>query len=676
MSGQLIGSIILWLIVAVIVITVIVWLLSWLYHRSTKDTSFVRTGMGGEKVVINGGALVLPIIHEVTPVAMNVNRLRVVREKDNAIITRDRMRADIDADFFVRVTPTVDGVSAAATTLGARLNSPEGLAELLQGKFVSELRAVAAEMTLDEMHEKRGAFVEQVAARCAGMLARNGLELESAAITDLDQTELEYFNPANRFDAEGLTQLITTIEERRKMRNDIEQSALVQIRTRNLEAEKETLEIERQSTSAKLAQEREIEETRAAQQADVARVQAEHEAQSAAARITAQEATNTREIASRKMIEEAEIDAKEGVEQRRIAQEQAVKLARIEQDRAVQASEIAEKAAIDTAQALSEQEVQASRIAAEQATAARDIERTSAIEAANIASRKDIDTARIAQELAIEKAGIEREKVIKSMRIGEQQLTSEAEIASREEVERARIASDRSLEEARILFERDTRRLEVERAMALELAEIEKAMEVLKKRSEESVQKATTAAAEAKAAIATESVETGRETEIARRIATVDRLLAEKDADMARIAAETEKVQAAVTAEAERLHNEAENMLSADARAGRLRAQMLERLEGIVRESVRPLENIDGIKIVHMGGMSGEGGSANRSPTDEVIDSALRFRAQAPLIDEMLKEIGVPNAGVAKMGDIFRSAKDAASLAKDANKDAKKDGES
>ena len=47
-----------------------------------------------------------------------------------------------------------------------------------------------------------------------------------------------------------------------------------------------------------------------------------------------------------------------------------------------------------------------------------------------------------------------------------------------------------------------------------------------------------------------------------------------------------------------------------------------------------------------------------------MIDSALRFRAQAPLIDEMMKEIGVPNAGVAKMGDIFRSAKDAASLAK------------
>ena len=163
-------------------------------------------------------------------------------------------------------------------------------------------------------------------------------------------------------------------------------------------------------------------------------------------------------------------------------------------------------------------------------------------------------------------------------------------------------------------------------------------------------------------------IETGKETEIAKRIAAVDRLMAEKDADMARISAEADKIQSAVTAEAERLMNEADNMLTADARSGRLRVKMLERLEGIIRESVRPLENIDGIKIVQMGGMAdsnGSGATVARSPTDEVIDSALRFRAQAPLIDEMMKEIGVPDAGVAKMGDIFRSARDVASLASD-----------
>src|SRR3546814_17904810 len=71
MSSGLIGAIILWLIVAVIGIAIVVYLLNWLYHRSTKAVSFVRTGYGGETAVINGGAHVLTIVLEVTPVNMN-----------------------------------------------------------------------------------------------------------------------------------------------------------------------------------------------------------------------------------------------------------------------------------------------------------------------------------------------------------------------------------------------------------------------------------------------------------------------------------------------------------------------------------------------------------------------------------------------------------------------------
>ena len=665
MTGQLIGTIILWLIVAVIIVVVVVWLLSWLYQRSTKDMSFVRTGFGGEKVVINGGALVLPIIHEITPVDMKVNRIKVVREKENALVTRDKVRVDIDADFYVRVSPSFDGVSAAATTLGKRMGSDEGLDDLLQGKFVSVLRAVASELTLDEIHEKRGEFMQRVSEHTYSLLEPNGLHLESAAITDLDQTDLEYFNPANRFDAEGLTSLITTIEERRKLRNDIEQTASLEIRERNLQAEQESLSIERQITSAKLNQEKEIEELRASQRAEVARVQASHEANAAAARITSEQETTAREIARNQAVEQAEINAREEIEQQRIEHERRMEHARIERETSVRSKEIAEKAAIEAEQLKNEHEVQASRIAAEEATAALDIERQQKIEAANIASRQEIESAQIAKELQIEKASIEREKALRTLRIEEQRVIAESEIISREEVERARIASDRSLEEARILLERDTKRLEVERAQALELAEIEKDIQLLRKQAEQSSQRVETFEADALATVAQEAVETGRETEVAKRLAAVDRLIAEKDADMARVAIETDKLRAAVAAEAERLMIEAENTLSEDARSSRLRGKMLERLEGIIRESVKPLENIDGIKIVQMAGVGGEGGDKNavRSPTDEVIDSALRFRAQAPLIDEMMREIGVPDAGVAKMGDVFRSAKDAASLA-------------
>lgn len=686
MTSGLIGSIILWLIVAIIAIVVVVYLLNWLYHRSTKEVAFVRTGFGGETVVINGGALVLPIIHEVTPVNLNVVRIPVSRQKEAAVITRDRMRVDIEAEFFVRVVQKKEAVAAAASTLGRRTTDPAGLADLLQGKFVSALRSVAAEMSLDEMHEKRGDYVTAVAARAAEALAHNGLELESVAITDLDQTDLEYFNPANRFDAEGLTQLIDAIESRRKLRNDIEQSSMLQIRTRNLEVEKETLKLEQESERSRLDQERELEGLRASQRTEISRTRAAREAEAEAARIASEQETREREIARRRAIDAAEIKAQEEIESARIAQEQALEAARIEREKRIRAQQIEQRHASETAEIAAQEDVERARIVsdrqlrearinAEQENEGLEIARNQEVETARINSHKAVESARIAQDQALDKARIERDRALRSQQISQRQAIEDLEISAQEEIERARIASERGLDEARILQQRDLRRLEIEREQALELAEIERQIAVLQKRHEESEARIADEESRAKVAAAEEKVATTREREIAERIAAVDRLMAEKDADRAKIAAEADKISAAVAAEAQRLRNEAENLLTEDARAGLLRGKLIERLEGIVRESVKPMEKIEGIKILHVDGLTGGGGGGNRTPTDEVIESALRYRAQAPLIDEMMKEIGVENPNVARMGDLFRSARDAQSLAKEAEGRKKKEGE-
>ena len=676
MSGQVVGSLILWLIVLAIIVAIVVWLLNWLYHRSSKEVSFVRTGLGGEKVVINGGALVLPIVHEITPVNMNVVRLAVNRDKENAIITADRMRVDIEAEFFLRVADTTQAVAAAATTLGRRTMETGQLAELLSGKFIGALRTAAAEMTLEEMHARRGDFVTAVAELATKSLEKNGLELESVAIVNLDQTELEYFNPANRFDAEGLTNLIGSIEERRKSRNDIEQSAMLAIRGRNLDAEKETLLLDKESALAHLNHEREIEASRAAQKADIARDRAAREAEATNARIDSEQVTNEREIVRRKTIEAAEINAREEIEQRRIRHEQELEETRIDREQILKAKQIAERQASESAEILankkleqeriaSEQALQVARIESEQQSEQRSIDRNRQIDTAQIALRQDLETARIAQESAIDRARVEREKLLKALQISERQASEEAEIGAREEIERARIASDRGIEEANIIRERDMKRLRVELEQVVELADIERNILLLQKRMQESEARLATDEIRANAVRAEEAVATVRETEVAKRIAEIDRMLAKKNADTALIAAETDKIRAEVAAEAERLRNEADNLLTEDARAGRLKSQVLERLEGIVRESVKPLQNIDGIRILHVDGLAGGNANTSRSPTDEVIESALRYRAQAPLIDQMMKEIGVEGANVSKMGDIFRSAKDAQSIAKE-----------
>ena len=143
-----------------------------------------------------------------------------------------------------------------------------------------------------------------------------------------------------------------------------------------------------------------------------------------------------------------------------------------------------------------------------------------------------------------------------------------------------------------------------------------------------------------------------RESEAARRRRTVEVLIAEKEAEEVRIAAAAEQVRAAVEAEAQRLLNEAENVLSDASRASLFRRRLLERIEGIVRESVKPMEKIEGIRILHVDGLNGGGGGggwSRRSATDEVIDSALRYRVQAPMIDQILAEIGIEGGSLSRI---------------------------
>src|SRR4029453_14856606 len=193
MTGTQFGQFLLGVIAVAILVALVVWLLNWLYLRSSKERAFVRTGFGGQKVVQNGGAFVLPIIHEGIPVNMNTLRLEVSRGREKAIITRDRMRVDVIAEFYVRVQASPDAIAAAAQTLGQRTMQPEMLGELVEGKFVDALRTVAAEMTMEEMHEKRGDYVKRVRTVVASDLLQNGLELETVSLTQLDQTAMEFF---------------------------------------------------------------------------------------------------------------------------------------------------------------------------------------------------------------------------------------------------------------------------------------------------------------------------------------------------------------------------------------------------------------------------------------------------------------------------------------------------
>lgn len=717
MGSEVIGTIVLWLIVVAIVVVVAVYLLRWLYRRSTKETAFVRTGFGGEKVVINSGAFVIPVLHEMTPVNMNVMRIEVRRGETHALITRDRMRVDLIAEFFLRVQPTREAVSLASQTLGRRAMQPDGIRDLFEGKFASSLRAVAAELTLEEIHEQRSQFMDRVRKLASEALAQNGLVLENVSLVDVDQTSLEFFDPSNAFDAEGLTALTETIETRRKMRNQIEQQTMIEIRNQNLESERRVLEIERESEYARLEQEREVEVRRAIQRSELARERALREQEAQQAQIAANEATEKtriaqeralaetrivneeeiqkREIARRRALELTELQTREETEREEIARRLSVERDRIERERTQEELEVARRKSIEIAER--EREIALAAKAAEVARAEGERRQ------AEILAEQEVERARLGRDRVIDESRIERERALQALEIAKRQSFEEAEIAAGEEVERARITTERGLAEARLVRDRDIRRLDIEKDKAIEIAEIDKAIEVAKRSKERSAAITEAETARAKALLAEEQAFTTREREIAERRKAIDLISAARDAERERVRltakaaaeqeaaaafAEAERIAAKaeadaaviraeaaaqrykVDAEGQRRANEAENLLSESARASRTRRLLIDKLEGIIRESVRPMEKIDNIKIVHVEGLGGAGvgDGGRKNVTDEVIDSALRYRVQGPMIDSLMKEIGIEGSSLGRMSDVIRDAKDMTSIARDSAK--------
>jgi uncharacterized membrane protein YqiK len=540
-------------------------ILARLYKRATKEVSFVRTGFRGEKVIMNGGAIVLPVLHEIIPVNMNTLRLEVRRANEQALITRDRMRADVTAEFYVRVKPTVDSIANAAQTLGLKTMNPSELKELVEGKFVDALRSVAAEMAMEELHEKRVDFVQKVQQVVSEDLLKNGLELESVSLTGLDQTAFEHFNPQNAFDAEGLTKLTQAIESRRKIRNDIEQETDLAIKQKNLEAERAKLQISREEEYAKLEQEREVSIRRASQMSEIAREQAE----------------------KKREAEEAQIASQREVDLKRILSERDIENETIQKERAVREMEISKQRSLEQAE----------------------IERQKAIELAS-------------QDKAIAVA----EK-------------SRAESEAKALADKARAIAVK--EEESVVTVRETER--AERAKQVELVMARQQAE------KEAIQIIVAADAEKKAA--EDQAESLRV--VAQGQADKDRLSAQGQADAEILLAAAKERSYQVEAEGKKAINAAANMLSAEQIAMQVRLALIEQLPEIIAQSVKPMEQISDIKILQVNGLngtsaqSGEGdGQGSTSLPDQLVNSALRYRAQAPLLDSLLNEIGV------KAGDI------------------------
>ena len=344
-----------------------------LYRRATREVSLVKTGAGGKRVIMDGGTIVVPLLHEVSPVNMKTLRLEVKRDGDAALITQDRMRVDVGVEFYVSVNATEEGIARAAQTLGDRTFDVEQLREMIEGKLIDGLRAVAAQMTMDGLHENRADFVQEVQNAVSEDLLKNGLSLESVSLTALDQTPFEALDENNAFNAVGMRRLAEVIATSKKERAQIDAEAEVAVRRAAMEAERQRLAIEQDEEQAKIEQIQKVETLRAAQESEIAQRREQSEQEKEHARIVREEAIRSAEIARDRDLEVAEQDRQVIIAQKSEEESRARASADLARADATKAME-----AVATAREVAEAErikqialIEATREAERQATAIR-----------------------------------------------------------------------------------------------------------------------------------------------------------------------------------------------------------------------------------------------------------------------------------------------------------------
>lgn len=255
-------------IIAVFVIITLSIIAARLYKKAQPDLAFVRTGSGGAKVVMHSGALIIPFLHKMTYVNLQTMRLPVVRRSKDAIITADKLRADVEAEFYIRVEPNEGKVLTASRSLGSTGEvSEHSVLELIAPKLVSALRSVAATKTLTELHELRNEFANAVHATLEQDLSENGLSLESVSISQLDASDFR--SESNYFDAQGLRHITDTIQSAVRDKNEIERDTQIAIKEKDVNSRLQILELEKEEESATLKQQQEIEYMRAAQKRSI-----------------------------------------------------------------------------------------------------------------------------------------------------------------------------------------------------------------------------------------------------------------------------------------------------------------------------------------------------------------------------------------------------------------------
>ncbi len=446
----LIGSLVLLLLVAIFAYTRV-------YKITPNNEAFVRTGgvfFKRKTVILNGGCVVLPGFHELTRVPLREISIDVERAGKLAVRTKDYLRADMRATFYVCITASEEDVLTAAARLsqGNKI-TPEDIKNALEKRADDAIRAAAKTKSLAEIDSDKLGFAQEVLNLMQPDLAKVGLTLNNIAVSEIQESDT--YDTNNFFDAQGVRLRTETIQKSIQQKREVELATQVAIEQKELDAEKRSLQIAQEKETARLEQQLQVESLKAQREREIEESKVKELAATQRAKILQEKTVEEEQIRKQLSVQQSQIQADIALEEQQkklkvtqALQQQEADLAEITRQKTVESQRLEAQVQVAESERLA-------RTAQEDAAIAIAIKRKESLEAdaeraraeAGVTTATELEVAERQRQLAV----IAAERAAQEKRIADQNVVEIDVFRRRRQAEIARQAAELEAESIRTL---------------------------------------------------------------------------------------------------------------------------------------------------------------------------------------------------------------------------------
>lgn len=308
----------------------------------------------GDALIVNGldrtracltGTFVWPVINQYEYMDITRKKISVVRsgrkdqegEEYEGLHCSDNIRADLKVDFYIGVNHEEEDIVRVAKLFTAHeASNPERLKEHFQPKFSEALKTAVKQFEFEELLTNRRAFRDAVVQVIGSEM--DGFKIYDVVIDKIDQTALDAHNPDNILDVEGIRKISAITAQKNTETNAIRQDERTTIKKKNVEAEANRLQLDKQEKESIARTQREV---------DI--IKAQEEALSAEKREEYERITKLAELETQEEVDKKRESVQMEVEMTRIANQRQIAIQEEELSRAVEtekvrtATEVAER---------------------------------------------------------------------------------------------------------------------------------------------------------------------------------------------------------------------------------------------------------------------------------------------------------------------------------------------